>query len=182
MQILVRQRSLRLSRYQATPREKLGNRSMGHTHQTRQRRHFLKTKARRVLLGVQDRQKNDQHTDSPAASRSGQTSSSGSSKQGVEHIPLGPANGVPRYNLSGSTRNGHPPFTGARMKKPAYGLNDAPYLCGPLHLCLLRQQGHQAVRSNSSPSTWKEPLIISWTQSPRIVPEADRSTASCPYM
>ena len=32
---------------------------------------FLKTKARWVLRGFQDKQKNDQQTDSPAASRSG---------------------------------------------------------------------------------------------------------------
>ena len=51
---------------------------------------FLKTKARWVFRGLQDKQKNDQQTDSPAASRSGFCNPS--SRRGFEDsIPQGEA-------------------------------------------------------------------------------------------
>ena len=97
---------------------------------------FLKTKARWVLRGFQDKQKNDQQTDSPAASRSGfRLAIQAAANKGwnIFHMDLKTA------FLQGEAYDqnrdiicqippemGYPPHIGARMKKPAYGLNDAP--------------------------------------------------------
>ena len=97
---------------------------------------FLKTKARWVLRGFQDRQKNDQQTDVPAASRSGfRLAIQAAANKGwnILHMDLKTA------FLQGKAYDqtcdiicqippemGYPPHIGARMKKPAYGLNDAP--------------------------------------------------------
>ena len=97
---------------------------------------FLKTKARWVLRGFQDKQKNDQQTDSPAASRSGfRLAIRAASNKGwnIFHIDLKTAflQGE-AYDQSRDIfcqippQMGYPPHIGARMKKPAYGLNDAP--------------------------------------------------------
>ena len=89
---------------------------------------FLKTKARWVLRGFQDRQKDSQQTDSPAASRPG-------SRLAVQTA----ANNWWDLFLQGEAYDesrdlvcqippeaGHPPWMAARVKKPAYGRNDAP--------------------------------------------------------
>ena len=97
---------------------------------------FLKTKARWVLRGFQDKQKTDQQTDSPAASRSGfRLAIQAASNKGwnIFHMDLKTAflQGE-AYDQSRDIicqippEMGYPPHTGARMKKPAYGLNDAP--------------------------------------------------------
>ena len=97
---------------------------------------FLKCKARWVLKGFQDKQKDSQQTDSPAASRSGfrcvaqQAAIAG---WDLYHMDLKTA------FLQGETYDesrdiicqipaecGYPPHIGAKMKKSAYGLNDAP--------------------------------------------------------
>jgi hypothetical protein len=97
---------------------------------------FVKCKARWVLRGFQDSQKNAQQTDSPAASRPGfrlAVSAAANNQWDLYHMDLKTAflQGV-AYD---STRDiicelpkesGHPWYMGARMKKPAYGLNDAP--------------------------------------------------------
>ena len=94
---------------------------------------FLKTKARWVL---QDKQKNDQQTDSPAASRSGfRLAIQAASNKGwnIFHMDLKTAFLQGKaYDQSRDIicqvppEMGYPPHIGARMKKPAYGLNDAP--------------------------------------------------------
>ena len=97
---------------------------------------FLKTKARWVLRGFQDKQKNDQQTDSPAASRSGfRLAIQAASNKGwnIFHMDLKTA--FLQSEAYDQSRDiicqippemGYPPHIGARMKKPAYGLNDAP--------------------------------------------------------
>ena len=97
---------------------------------------FLKTKARWVLQGIQDKQKNDQQTDNPAASRSGfRLAIQAASNKGwnIFHMDLKTA--FLQGEAYDQTRDiicqippemGYPPHIGARMKKPAYGLNDAP--------------------------------------------------------
>ena len=93
---------------------------------------FLKTKACWVLQGFQDKQKNDQQTDSPAASRSGFRLAIQAIKAGIFHMDLKTA--FLQGEAYDQTRDiicqippemGYPPHIGARMKKPAYGLNDA---------------------------------------------------------
>ena len=91
---------------------------------------FLKIKSRCVLRGFQDRQKNDQQTDSPAASRSGfRLAIQAASNKG--HMDLKTAF-LQAYDQSRDIicqmppEMGYPPHIGARVKKPAYGLNDAP--------------------------------------------------------
>ena len=88
---------------------------------------FLKTKARWVLRGFQDRQKDSQQTDSPAASRPGfrlAVQTAANNWWDLIHIDA--------YDESRDLicqippEAGQPPWTAARMEKPAYGLNDAP--------------------------------------------------------
>ena len=97
---------------------------------------FEKCKARWVLRGFQDKQKFDQQTDSPAASRPGfrMACQLASNKSwNLFHMDLKTA--FLQGQKYDNTRNiicalpkeaGHPPYMAARMKKPAYGLNDAP--------------------------------------------------------
>ena len=97
---------------------------------------YLKCKARWVLRGFQDKQKNDQQTDSPAASRPGfrlAASAAATNKLDLYHMDLKTA--FLQGESYDNTRNiicqlpkeaGHPPHIVALMKKPAYGLNDAP--------------------------------------------------------
>ena len=95
---------------------------------------FLKTKARWVLRGFQDKQKNDQQTDSPAASRSGfRLAIQAASNKGwnIFHMDLKTAFLQGKaYDQSRDIICQIPPEMGTthwtRMKKPAYGLNDAP--------------------------------------------------------
>ena len=97
---------------------------------------FLKTKARWVLRGFQDRQKDSQQTDSPAASRPGfrlAAQAAANNWWDLIHIDLKTA--FLQGEAYDNSRDlvcqippeaGHPPWIAARMKKPAYGLNDAP--------------------------------------------------------
>ena len=97
---------------------------------------FLKCKARWVLKGFQDKQKDSQQTDSPAASRSGfrcATQQAANLGWDLYHMDLKTA--FLQGEAYDETRDiiceipeecGYPPHIGARMKKSAYGLNHAP--------------------------------------------------------
>ena len=97
---------------------------------------FLKCKARWVLRGFEDRQKNTQQTDSPAASRSGfrcVSQLAANKRWDLYHMDLktaflqGEAYDTSRDVICQIPKEaGHPPYIGARLKRPAYGLNDAP--------------------------------------------------------
>ena len=97
---------------------------------------FQKCKARWVLRGFQDRQKDEQQTDSPATTRPGfrlLCQLAANRNLQLYHIDLKTA--FLQGEAYDETRDiicqlppesGHPSYIGARMKKPAYGLNDAP--------------------------------------------------------
>ena len=97
---------------------------------------FLKCKARWVLKGFQDKQKDTQQTDSPAASRAGfrcATQLAANKRWNLFHMDLKTA--FLQGEAYDDTRDiicqippeyGYPPYMGARLKKPGYGLNDAP--------------------------------------------------------
>eukprot|EP00435_Cladocopium_sp_Y103_P026803 s2064_g6.t1 len=97
---------------------------------------FQKCKARWVLKGFQDKQKNSQQTDSPAASRAGfrcATQLAANAQWDLYHMDLKTA--FLQGEAYDETRDiicqippeyGYPPYIGARLKKPGYGLNDAP--------------------------------------------------------
>ena len=97
---------------------------------------FLKCKARWVLKGFQDKQKDSQRTDSPAASRSGfrcATQQAANLGWDIYHMDLktaflqGEAYDETRDIICEIPKEcGYPPHIGARMKKSAYGLSDAP--------------------------------------------------------
>ena len=97
---------------------------------------FLKCKARWVLKGFQDKQKDSQQTDSPAASRSGfrcATQQAANLGWDLYHMDLktaflqGEAYDETRDIICEIPKEcGYPPHIGARRKKSAYGLNDAP--------------------------------------------------------
>ena len=97
---------------------------------------FLKCKARWVLRGFQDRQKDEQQTDSPTATRPGfrlACQYAANNNLDIRHIDLKTA--FLQGQAFDASRDvvcqlppeaGHPAWMGARMVKPAYGLNDAP--------------------------------------------------------
>ena len=97
---------------------------------------FLKCKARWVLKGFQDRQKDTRQTNSPAASRSGlrcATQFAANCQWDLYHMDLKTA--FLQGEAYDETRDiicqipaecGYPPHIGAKMKKSAYGLNDGP--------------------------------------------------------
>ncbi len=97
---------------------------------------FQKCKARWVLRGFQDKQQWDQQTDSPTTTRPGfRLTCQLAANQGwsIRHVDLKTA--FLQGEEYGSQRDvicqlppeaGHPPHIGARLKKPAYGMNDAP--------------------------------------------------------
>ena len=97
---------------------------------------LLKCKARWVLKGFQDKQKDTQQTDSPAASRSGfrcVTQFAANKGWDLYHMDLktaflqGEAYDESRDIICQIPPEcGYPPHIGAKMKKSAYGLNDAP--------------------------------------------------------
>jgi hypothetical protein len=97
---------------------------------------FQKCKARWVLRGFQDRQKDQQQTDSPAATRPGfrlAAQVAANNYWDLFHIDLktaflqGEAYDESRDIICELPKEaGLPWYTVARMKKPAYGLNDAP--------------------------------------------------------
>ena len=96
---------------------------------------FQKCKARWVLKGFQDKQKNTQQTDSPAASRAGfrcATQLAANNNWDLFHMDLKTA--FLQGEAYDETRDiicqippeyRYPPYIGARLKKPGYGLNDA---------------------------------------------------------
>ena len=97
---------------------------------------FQKCKARWVLRGFQDKQKDQQQTDSPAATRPGfrlAAQVAANNYWDLYHIDLktaflqGEAYDETRDIICELPKEaGLPWYTVARMKKPAYGLNDAP--------------------------------------------------------
>ena len=97
---------------------------------------FQKCKARWVLKGFQDKQKNTQRTDRPAASRAGfrcATQIAANFGWDLFHLVLKTAflqgeayDGSRDIICQISPGYGYPPYIGARLKKPGYGLNDAP--------------------------------------------------------
>ena len=106
------------------------------TIKTDKQGNFLKAKARRVLRGFQDKQKDHLQTDSPASTRPGFRMScqmAASSSWDLFHIDLktaflqGQSYDVNRDVMCQlPPEAGHPPYIAARLKKPAYGMNDAP--------------------------------------------------------
>ena len=105
------------------------------TIKTDKQGNFLKAKARWVLRGFQNKQKEDTQTDSPASTRpgfrmSGQMAASKSCN--VFYIDLktaflqGQSYGVNCDVCQLPPETCHPPYIAARLKKPAHGMNDAP--------------------------------------------------------
>ena len=97
---------------------------------------FLRAKARWVSTGFQDKQKEYLQTDSPASTRPGfRMSCQAAASKGWDlfHIDLKTAflQGQ-SYDVNRDVvcqlppEAGHPPYIAARLKKPAYGMNDAP--------------------------------------------------------
>ena len=97
---------------------------------------FEKCKARWVLRGFQDKQKYEQQTDSPAASRPGfRMACQIAANKGWNLFHMDLKTAFLQGQKYDNTRNiicqlppecGQPPYMAAKMKKPAYGLNDAP--------------------------------------------------------
>ena len=109
---------------------------MGTDSQAGQRGEFPKCKARWVLRGFQDKQRFDQQTDSPTATRPGfrlACQLAATNQWDVGHIDLKTAflQGE-EYDAARDVicqlppEAGLPSYIGARLKKPAYGMNDAP--------------------------------------------------------
>jgi hypothetical protein len=99
---------------------------------------FQKCKARWVLRGFQDRQVWDLQTDSPTSTRPGfrlQCQAAANNDWDLTHIDLKTAflQGE-RFDQNRDIvcqlppESGQPPWMGARLKRAAYGLNDAPRL------------------------------------------------------
>ena len=98
--------------------------------------YFDKCKARWVLRGFQDKQRHEQQTDSPAATRPGfrlAASAAANNLWDLYHMDLktaflqGQAYDDSRNVLCELPKEaGQPWYIAAWMKKPAYGLNDAP--------------------------------------------------------
>ena len=105
------------------------------TIKTDKQGNFLRAKARWVLRGFQDKQKEYQQTDSPASTRPRYRMScqmTASKSWNIFHIDLKTAffqrqsYGVNRGVVCQlPPEAGHPHYIAARLKKPAYGLNDA---------------------------------------------------------
>ena len=97
---------------------------------------FQKRKARWVLRGFQDRQKDAQQTDSPTSTRPGLRllcQNSASNSWSIRHIDLKTAflqseSYAPDRDVVCQLppEAGKPWYLAARLKKPAYGMNDAP--------------------------------------------------------
>ena len=106
------------------------------TIKTDKQGNFLKAKARWVLRGFQNKLKDYQQTDLPVSTRPGFRMScqkAASKGWNLFHIDLKTA------SLQGQSYDvnrdvvgqlppeaGNPPYIAARLKKPAYGMNDAP--------------------------------------------------------
>ena len=99
---------------------------------------FLKIKARWVLRGFQDRQVWDLQTDSPTSTRPGfrlQCQIAANWQWDITHIDLKTAFLQGDHFAGGRDivcqlppEAGYPPHMAARLKRAAYGLNDAPRL------------------------------------------------------
>jgi len=97
---------------------------------------FQKCKARWVLMGFQDKRKWDQQTDSPTCTRPGfrLTCQKAADKYwSVSHMDLRTAflqgeeyDGCRDVVCQLPPEAGNPPHIADRLKKPAYGMNDAP--------------------------------------------------------
>ena len=97
---------------------------------------FEKCKARWVLRGFQDKQRWDQQTDSPTASRPAfrfACQLAANSHWDLQHVDLKTAflqgenyDSVRDVVCQLPPEAGLPRYLGARLKKPAYGMNDAP--------------------------------------------------------
>ena len=97
---------------------------------------FLKCKARWVLRGFQDKQQDSQQVDSPTASRPGfRLMLQQAANEGWDLVHMDLRTAFLQGEHYDNTRDvvcqlpkeaGHPPWIAARLKKPAYGLNDAP--------------------------------------------------------
>ena len=105
------------------------------TIKTDKQGNFFRTKARWVLRGFQDKQKDKMQTVSPAPTRPGFRMScqmAASQSWDLFHIDLktaflqGQSNDVNRDVVRELPEAGHPPYIAARLKKPACGMNDAP--------------------------------------------------------
>ena len=105
------------------------------TIKTDKQGNLLKARARWVLRNFQDKQKEYQQTGSPASTRLGLRMSCqmvASKSWTILHIDLktaflqGQSYGVKRDVVCElPPEAGHPPYIAARLKKPAYGMNDA---------------------------------------------------------
>ena len=112
------------------------DRKMGAHHHDRQTRELLQGKGKMGIERFQDKQKEYQQTESPASTRLGFRIScqmAASQRCYIFHIYLETAffqaqsHGVNRDVVSQlPPEAGHPPHVAARLKKPAYGMNDAP--------------------------------------------------------
>ena len=145
---------------------------------------FEKCKARWVLRGFQDKQKFEQQTDSPAASRPGfRMACQLAANKSWNLFHMDSKTAFLQGRKYDNTRNiicalpkeaGHPPYMAAKMKKPAYGLNDAPrrwfnvvdgslrhYGCEPTRgdRCTYVMYSQAAYKPNSSSD--KDPCIAS---------------------
>ena len=119
---------------------------------------FLKCKARWVLRGFQDRQKDEQQTDSPAASRSGfrmAVQQAANKHWNLFHLDLKTA--FLQGEAYDSSRDiicqippemGYPPYIVALMKKPAYGLNDAPRRWWSIIDAAVRKYGREPTKAD----------------------------------
>ena len=97
---------------------------------------FQKCKARWVLRGFLDKQKDEQQTDSPTATRPGfrlACQLAAINGWDISHVDLKTAflQGEQYDHMRDvicqlPPESGHPPYIGARLVKPAYGMNDAP--------------------------------------------------------
>ena len=97
---------------------------------------FQKCKARWVLRGFQDKQKHDQQKDSPASTRPGfRMTCQFAAKKGLNLVHIDLKTAFLQGEWYDQARDvvcqlppeaGYPPHIGARLKKPAYGMNDAP--------------------------------------------------------
>ena len=105
------------------------------TIKTDKQGNFLRTKARWVLRGLQDKQKEYQQTDPPASTRPGfQMSCQMAASKSWKIFLIDLKTAFLQEQSYGVNRDvvcqlppeaGHHPFFAARLKKPAYGMNDA---------------------------------------------------------
>ena len=105
------------------------------TIKTDKQGNFLRAKARWVLRGFQDKQKEYSQIDSPASTGPGfRMSCHMAATKGWDlfHIDLTAFLQGQSYDVNRDVvcqlppEPGHPPYIAARLKKPAYGMNEAP--------------------------------------------------------